>query len=576
MATTVDQLAAKSQANNDAAAAALEGFNSQMASVVQTAKKSAEEAAQAQTLVTTTAGIATQKAQQATLDQATALGTNPDAANFILNKVAKEYEQNNARAQKFAENVAYASDITNITDSPLKYIGSLITLELNQQGQASAERAASRSFQQYTGLNNMTQEFGQTQAAIAQSVTPESVAAQAKVAAFNLNAMANQAELQAIQLNSKGVIEALKLKNDAFDIERQRQASANDEERMRMARQAAAKQNIEMDLRIAAGRRAEARDKKQEDKLAKAEQVENDIVNIVNTAASATELPMKFNSIEELNMARASPQFKDKIDMLYNIGLQSVYSSRVAPDGAVTPNLVISDSPSKTLSFVKGMGAKLSPGQQPIVGLLDSQLTDLQNTNKDFAKMKPEERTMAFDGAVKTTAADMYRNVGNQEGNIYAPPPLGTFLGNAEFVAGAPSIAAVMKTQSDLGVKNVDFGKLTAALTDAAKSGKMPLGQIDSELKFFAQKTMAINNSLRRYEETAGLPRMKNVNVKLSLPAKMGFGRADTLDIFGGGDESVMVDLADDTKRQAYLNKLYSRNIPDVLRQQAAKTGERK
>jgi len=310
MATsTVDQLAAASRANNDAAAAALGSFASQMIDVSKQMQKSATEAAEAQSLVTTTTGLATQKAQKAALDQATNIGTNPEAANFILNQVAEEYKQNNARAQKFAENVAYASDVTNIMDNPLKYIGQLVTLELNQTGQASAERAAGRSLQQYTGLNNMTQEYAQTQAAIAQSATAESIAAASKVAAFNLNQAASQAEIQSIQLNSKSVMDALKLKNDAFDIERARQASANDEERLRMARQQAAKQNIETDLRIAAGRRAEARERRQDDKLAKAEQVEKDIVNIVNSAATATGVPLKFNSLEELNMASGA-EFK--------------------------------------------------------------------------------------------------------------------------------------------------------------------------------------------------------------------------------------------------------------------------
>ena len=117
MATTVDTLAAKSQANNDAAASALDSLYNQMMDVSKTMQKSAQEAAAAQEVVTTTTGLATQKAQKAALDNATNIGTNPEAANFILNKVAKEYEQNNARAQKFADNVAYASDITNITDN---------------------------------------------------------------------------------------------------------------------------------------------------------------------------------------------------------------------------------------------------------------------------------------------------------------------------------------------------------------------------------------------------------------------------------------------------------------------------
>lgn len=572
----IDQMAADAQDNVDAAASALSGFAAQMQNVVGNMQKSATEAAQAKEAAVITAGNAEVQAQKATLDQANALGTNPQAASFILNKVAEEYAQNNKRAQGFADDINYALNPSNITKDPLKYIGSLLMYDLNKEGQASAERAASRSYQQYQGLNDMTQNFGKTQAAIAQTVTTESVLQNAKVAAFALNQQASQAQLQGLQLNSENLMRALKLQNEPFDIERMRQASQNDAERLAMARQQAAKQNIEMDLRLAAARRAEAREQRQDAKFKEAEQIEADMLQIVNTAAAATGIPIKFNSVKELTMARMSPEFKEKIDTLYHIGLQTAYSTRVEPNGAVTPTLAISDSPTKTLSFVKGMGAKLSPGQQPIVDLIDSTRNSLLDTKQLMPNMKPGEYQVTLDKGVMEEAIKQYRNISKGTDNIYAPPPLTAYLGNPEFAAGAPSIAAEMKLQADLGVKGVDFQKLTTALTKAAKEGKVQLKQIDSELKFFAEKTMAMNNALRRYDETAGLPRMKNMNVSMAVPAGKWAGRGDTFDIFGGSDEMVNVDLADDNKRQAYLNKLYARNIPDVLKQQAAQTGAQK
>lgn len=576
----IDQMAADAQDNADAAARALSGFAVQMNNVVSTAQKSAEDTAEAVKGAKTTELLAGVKAQQATLDQATALGTNPDAANFALSQIAKEYAANNARAQKFAENVAYASDITNITDNPLKYIGSLITLELNQTGQASAQQAAARSFQQYTGLNNMTQEYGRTQAAIAQTVTASSAEQLARVAAYTYTQQANQAQLQALQLNSDNLMKALKLQNDPLDIERMRQASANDAERLAIARKQADKQNIEMEFRIAAAKRADAREKRQQDKYDEAEQAEMDILNIVNSAATATGIPIKFNSVKELKIAQSSPEFKEKIDTLFHIGLQSAYASRAGADGTLVPTLAISSSPTKTLGFVKGMGAKLSPGQQPIIDLISQTNQDLQQNNPAAAKMKGAEYQATLDGTVKSIAEKQYKNQTKGEGNIYAPPPMSAYLGNAEFVAGAPTIAAAFASQTSLGDKTVDFSKLTTALSEAAKSGKIPLNQIDSELKFFAEKTMNINNALRRYDETAGLPRMKNMNV--GMPALV-VGSLDN----GENPISVLweafspstpelVDLSDDNKRRAYLNRMYARNIPDVLRQQAAKTGAQK
>lgn len=578
----INQMAADAQDNTDAAARALTGFTAQLNTVSEAIQTSAREAASAQEAVTTTQGLAAQKAQQSILNQAGVLGTNPDANTFILNNIAQQYKSNNQRAQGYADDIDYALSPSNIKKDPLKWIGSALMFELNKEGQNSAERAAGRSYQEYQGLNNMTQEYAKTQIALEQTATTEGIAQSAKIAAFNLNQQANQAELQRLQLNSQAVMQALKLQNEPFDIERQRQASENDATRLGMARQQAAKQNVEMDLRIAAAYRADKREARMQGEIDKADKMEADMVGLVNVAADATGIKIHFNSVDELKMARQSPEFKERIDTLYRIGLQTRSSTRTGADGGLTSTLVISDSPTKTLSFVKGMGAKLSAGQQPVIDLIDSVRMGAIDTGLLNGKMKPNEYAQELDKTVMTAAGMQYKNITKGEKNIYAPPPLSTFLSNAEFVAGAPVIASEMKLQSDLGVKSVDFNKLTTALTQAAKTGKLPLAQIDSELKFFAHKTMAINNSLRRYDETAGLPRMTNMNVGMTLPITnsedygiVGVGIKGLVDaVFS--DESINVDLADDVKRGAYLNKLYSRNIPQVLRQQADFKGNKK
>lgn len=583
----INQMAADAQDNTDAAATALSGFAAQMTTVSQTIQKSAAEAAQAQEASSLAGGLAVQKVQKATLDHANVIGTNPEVATFILSQIADQFKKNNAKAQEHADDIAYATDFSNAGKDFFKWAGKFITLDYKKVGQASAEAAADQNLQTYQGLNEMTQTYSRSQLAISQSATAERIAQDAKVAAFNLNQQASNAELQSLQLNSQNVVRALGLQNQPFDIERQRQASANDETRLTMARQQAAKQNILTDFQLSRERRAEARETRMQSKFDEAERLATTAVSLVNAAAAATGIALKFNSVEEIEQASKSPQMKEKIDMLYSIGMQTAYSARTGPDGGLTPTLVISDSPTKTYAFVKGMGAKLGPGQQPLIDLIDTVRTEQTSVGHLNSKMKPQEYQQELDVAVKSSALAQYKKINRDEKNIYAPPPLSTFLSNPEFVAGAPVMASTMKTHFELGVKTVDFDKLTSALTEAAKNGTLPLAQIDNELKFFAEKTMALNNSLRKYDETAGLPRMKNMNVQLTVPVQNYVERAMV-----GGDkdsilaasvmtafsspETVVVDLADDTKRQAYLNKLYARNIPDVLKQQAAKKGAKK
>lgn len=558
----INQMAADAQDNVDAAGRALAGFNAQINNSYAAIEESAKQAGQAKELAVTTAGLARMQAEKATLARANALGTNPGAASFVLDQVAAEYQKNSETAQKYADKVAYAMDPGNLFDNPLKYLKEAILFDFSKEGQASAERAASRSKERYLGLNNMTQEDARTQLAIAQTTTEASVAAEAKVAAHAYNSQALQAGLDKLRSNADNVVRALNLQNAPLEIERARQASENDQARLAIARQQADKQNTLMALQLAREARAEK-------KMADADRIEQDTVDIVNSGAMLFGIPMKFNSVKELELARKSPEFAAKIDSLYHVGLQARYS-RQNPDQ--TPIVSISSSPFRSLGFIQGMGAQVSPGQQPVVDMLKQVNADFSR-RPDVGKMKPAEYAANYDTFVADTASSMYKNIGRGDKNIYAPPPMETFLSNPAFVEGAPTIAAQFKLQNELGKKNIDFNDVSTNLMRSVRSGKMTLDQADSELKFLAAKTIGINNSLRRYNETAGLPNMKNVNVTVEVAHPF-------YDSMPGGAalNSILpartqpVDLADDNKRRAYLNKLYSNNIPGVLKQQARTT----
>lgn len=239
MSSTIDALAKKSTENVDVAAAALQGFQTELGKVSDAIQASAQEAAAAKKANVTTQGLAKMAEQKAVLKQATELGTNPDAASFALGALAEEYKRNNARAQGFADNIAFAMDVTNVVKSPFKYFGQLLLLDLNKEGQASAERASARTRDQYIGLNQMTQTYAQTQAAMSQNLTQDTIANEATLAAFELNRQAYAANLDKLRTGAQMTVQALNLQNQPFEIERARQASANDEARLRMAREQA-------------------------------------------------------------------------------------------------------------------------------------------------------------------------------------------------------------------------------------------------------------------------------------------------------------------------------------------------
>lgn len=554
MATQIDELAAKSAANTDAAAQAIAGFTSQLNATYEEIRKSAQEAGEAKAAAVTAEGLAKQKAQQATLQQATALGTNPDAANFALNQIAEEYKANNQRAQKFADNVAYAMDPANLFDNPLKYVGQLLLTEFNQMGQQSAERAASRSREQYVGLNNMTQEYAQTQAAISQTVTTDTIAATAKVAAFDYLRQAQAAEVEQIRTNSEQVMKALQLQNAPFEIERARQASANDAERLAIARQSAARQDVLASMQI-------QREKLSMKKLQEAEDANQQQLDILNNAAKLRGVPLYFATQKDLALAYKSPELKGKIDSLFEAGLTDVYFKAQDPSGKGI--ISIGARPSSTLSMVREVGVKTAPGQAPVLALIDGVNREL--SSNPAAPKKRAEYDAALDSGVLDAAKKMYANVESAQGrNIYAPPPLQTYLADPNFVQGAPFLATqVFKTDGDLGAKTVNFGAAVEQVLGGVQNGKLTLNQADAELKFLAAKTMATNNALRQYDTTAGLPRMTNLNVLVDSGTLAGR-------LFPGGQEPL--DLADDNKRGAFLAKRAASWIKPILVQQATKT----
>lgn len=558
----INQMSADAQDNTDAAAAALKEFTNQLNNVYGGIQQSAREAAAAKEAVTTTEGIARLKQQQVVLTQATELGTNPDAASFALNSIAAEYKTNNQRAQKYADRIDYAMDPANVLDNPFKYLGNLIMFDFNKEGQASAERASARSLQQYQGLNNMTQEYAKTQAAIAQTMNADTIAQNAKVAAFQLNNQAQMAEIEQLRANSEMVTKALQLQNTPLDIERARQSSEIQAAHLTLARSQAAKQDVLTQIQLNRERRADAREARQEQKFRDAEDADAQQLAMINRAAAARGIPLHFQSQKDLLLAYKSPELKSKIDRLLDVGLTDMYYKQ--QDAGRPGVLSLGSSPSATLGMVNELGAKTAPGQAPIIQLISG-------ANKGLATGSPApknareqmEYDAKLDSMVKETAAKQYKDISAGAGNIYAPAPLSTFLADDNFVKGAPFLATqVFKTDKDLGSQTINFKGMMQQVVAAVRDKKLTMDQADSELRYLAAKVMSTNNALRQYEATAGLPTMKNVNIPVWAGGAV--TRAFT-------DAEPMLDLADDTKRRAYLSSQMSSFIQPAFREQALK-----
>lgn len=561
----INQMAADVQQNTDAAQAALASFGTQVAGLLDGVAKSSKEAADSAANIAQVEGLAKLKAQQAALSRANALGTNPDAANFVLDTIAEQYKQNNARAQKFSDRIADAMDFSNALDHPLTWFGNLLLFDFNKEGQASAERASQRSYQEYQGLNSMTQEDAKTQLAIAQGVTTATIADSAKLAALKFTKDAQQAELDKLKSGADFIIKGLQLQNTPFETERARQASENDAIRLQIARESAARQDSLTSLQIARERRADAREARQQSKFDAEEAAAEHQLQIINDAAKIRGVPMFFSSQSELAQAYKSPALRVKIDKLLELGLDDTYykAQDVQAPGVVT----MGRSPAGFIGTMETLRTAVNPGQAPILQLTRDVLKrapQLQATPKNAAEAAEYEKTL--NTAVETEAKRQYADITAGSNNIYAAPPLATFLQDANFVKGAPYLAStVFKTDHDLGNTAINFTGTVQQVVKGLRDKKLSLEQADSELGYLAAKVMEYNNGLRQYDVTAGLPRMKNVNIPV-------FAGGPVTRMFTGAEPSL--DLANATKRQAYLaGQMASFIQPTILQQGTRQQG---
>lgn len=563
--TEIDTRAAGNISRTDAAATAVEGFNNQIQQSYGNLISTRNSQSDSVQTVKTVELMSKAKAQANSAEAAVALGTDPNSATYILNQVANEYKTNSERAQKFADHVAYASDPSNIFDDPLKYIGDFVFHGLYAEGQRSAQIAADKSKERFIGLNNMTQEVAQTQAAVAQSVTTETARLAGQVAADDIKIDAIKLNIDALKTNSEGVVRATQLRNDSFSTALRARDQVLQESQLTISRQNSALQAES--LQVALDDRKERLALKQEEAASR-----DNMLNLINTGRAMNGNLPPFKTFDELQTAvKLDPKLKDIVSSQYQAGLTAGQTGVAS----------IGSTPYETIKYVASSGARITDGRSKVITFLDKVKTEILSNPKLSATIKKEaDLAQHIDSTALAAAGTMSRNITSGTGNIYAPPPASVFLQDTEF--SKTYIAQnIMAGHAEVGADTVNFKATVGKLIEDTRKGKISLKQADSELGFLAEKIKIYNNELYRYSATAGIPDMKTVNVALDDTSSFSnlinesAGRvkgspigALTSMLFGGNSEEI-VDLSDPNKRADYLNKRMAQNIPPVIREQA-------
>lgn len=567
--TDINALAASNIERNNVTADALASFQEQNSALFSQAQEVLESQGRNAQLIKTTEAMATAQAQANSAAAARSLGTDPNGANYILDQVAEQYRTNSERAQKFADKVAFVSDPSNILKDPLSYFGNALLYDVNVAAQASAERAAERSRNQYIGLNNMTQEFAQTQSAIKQSVTTETARAAGEMAKSEMDFNVMKLRLDAIRTNSDSVVKIAQLQNDGMNIA----LRARDQE-LQEANLINARRNAELQtesLRLSIEERSDR-------VAAKKETLEDQerFLQTVNLGRSLNGNLPAFPSYKEMQLqASMNPKVKEAMFMQYQQGLMA----------GETGQATLANNPYDALKYIRATGANISDGRSGVIKMIGETEAEIRKNPKlDFGKMKePEYAKLVTDGAT-TRANNMMSNISTGGNNIYSAPGVGVFTQDPEFAKTYIS-KNILSKQQELGVEQINFKLIANQLVSDMQKGKIDYKTVDSELGFMATKVMGYNNSTYRYNETAGLPTMKSVNVALDDTGSFTRLVNDTAGqmrtsptggvvnwMFGGETETI-IDLSNPAKRAEYLNKQMTKLIPPVIREQAVKNG---
>lgn len=507
------------------------------------------KAGDAAALVSRTAGLAALETQQRTLDAATALGTNPADAAYMLTQLANDVNARYAERENAILQTQQASQVNIFTDGPLAWLGAQVDLPALNQAQEVAEARYNNAKDHYVTLNNLTQEAAQTMASIAQTKTTASVEAEAQALASLAQAKANQARIQGIQLNANGIKEAQNMRQQVFDNNLRMKAEARAEEQLNLARENARRIKEEQN---------------------KAQRDVTTYLNAVNVYRQSVGLQPLDEQM--LRLKSNTQQGKLELDNQFELGLVS----------AQTGKQILGADPFAALSTINTPGVKVSPGS---AGVADT-VKQIVETGLRGQDVKARDLPNFVNGLVKAEADKMLANVSSGKSNVYTPPPL-PVLADSE-VTGLPFVQKVVASQIDAGVQDFQPDKLLHQGLALVKKGELSLSDVVTGVTALARKAVAYNNGYKNYEGL-GLPRQKSLNMPVETTGKFrNFfneayqGRQDSLSILDRnnpldpswllrGKSSSVIDITDDTAVNAYANKILAGEVASGILQRTPK-----
>lgn len=499
----------------------------------------------ASALVVKTAGLAALETQEKNLAAATALGTNPDAASFMLTDLANNVNARYAERDAAIVATQKAAGANIFIDGPLGWLDAQLSLPELQMEQKTTEARYDNARLHYQQLTQLTQASVATNNAIEQTKTLSSVEAEAQAVANAAQVKANDAKIQGLQLNARGIEEAQNMRQRVFDNNLRLRSEARADEQMKMAREGAAR-----------ARANDAQNKKDATSYLSA-------VNIHRVSIGQSPLDEQM-----LRLKMSTNQGKLEMDDAFELGLVSMQTGKQ----------MVGNNPFNSLITMNQAGIKVSTGTQE---LAKGMAATIEGAVRG-ADVKAKDMPNFVNATLAAEAKKMQGDSSTGKGNWYAPPPLMTIadgeLKNLAFVQ------KVVRPQLEAGVTDFQPDALMAQGLALVRKGELKLEDVTGAVSALARKSVAYNNGYKNYEGV-GLPKQTNLRMRMETtgPIRGAFNEAistsrnqgnalgaNILGMFAGGTSRSVIDITDDTQLAAYANRVLAGEISVNLQNRAA------
>ena len=530
---------------NNAAAAALEAIGRQQQTLIDSTANLLEGGKADAVLIKQTEELGKAKAQQRTLDFATQIGANPDAANAALGKLIEQSNQLFDKQRAVAARLENAGNPRTMFDNPIRWLADYLLIPENKQRLDAVNTQLKTTTDQIKWINDTTQNYKQTMDAIAQTKTVATAEAAGRQIQSQIDLDVAKTRAEGLRLNAQNITDIGNLRNGGLNIQLKLRDQVLQEKQLEEAAQSRKLQQEALDIQL--------KDRKTED-AAKQKVFEAYNLGAQNTGT------IQFKTKEEMYAYKAlNKNFAQTFEINFANGFAQLNNQ--------TPT--IAATPSDALEFVVGQRPNLDPSRKILMDKIGMVYSDFSSNSKIKAEMDANPRAVParINDKVRELTGTYAGDITAQpDRNFYAPPPLPTLLQDPE-LGKTYWGEKILAPLAAAGETQLPFTKAIDLLVADVKAGKLTVNQADFELDSWAKKIMLLNNDMYRYKATAGVDNMKTVNVPVRVRTEPGIGYIlETALIPGAGLAGMPttvkpIDLLDPVARSTMWNKRMAEDL---------------